>query len=175
MATTEGTSAEGLTRLFKDNVWKLHRLPKSIVLDRGPYFVAEMTKKLNNMLGIKTKPSMSFYLQTDRQTERINQELEQYLRFFVNYRQKDWPEWLALVKFTINNKAYSTNKVSLFMANYGRELRMRVDLRRNGKMEKATEFAERMRKVQEKAGAALVKAQEEMTRQVDKRRKEVEE
>jgi len=94
------------------------------VLDRGPYFVAEMTKKLNSMLEIKTKLSMSFYPQTDRQTERINQELEQYLRFFVNYRQKDWPEWLALVKFIINNKAYPTNKVSLFMANYGRELRM---------------------------------------------------
>jgi len=61
------------------------------------------------------------------------------------------------------------------MANYGRELRMRVDLRTNGKMEKATEFAERMRKVQEKTGAALVKEQEEIKRQVDKRRKEVEE
>jgi len=47
----------------------------------------------------------------------------------------------------INNKAHSTTKVSPFMANYSRELRMGVDLKRKGKMEKATEFAERIRKV----------------------------
>jgi len=110
------------------------------------------------MLGIKKKLSMSFYPQTDGQIVRMNQELEQYLRFFVNHRQKDWPEWLASAEFAINNKAYSTTKVSLFMANYGRELRMGVNLRRNGKIKKAMKFAERMRKVQEKAGAALVRA-----------------
>ena len=58
----------------------------------------------------------------------------------------------------INNKAHLATKVSLFIANYGRELRMDVDLRRKGKMEKITEFVERMRKVQEEAGAALAKA-----------------
>ena len=57
----------------------------------------------------------------------------------------------------INNKAHLTTKVSPFMANYGKELRMGIDLRRKEKMEKATEFAERMRKVQEEAGAALKK------------------
>ena len=92
VTTTEGTSAKGLVRLFRDNVWKLHRLLESIVLDRGLQFVAEIVKKLNSMLGIKTKLSILFHLQTDRQTERINKELEQYLRFFVNYRQKDWLE-----------------------------------------------------------------------------------
>ena len=69
---------------------------------------------------------------------------------------------MALAEFIINNKTYLTTKVSLFMANYGRELRMGVNLRRKRKMEKATEFAERIRKVQEKARAALTKAQEEM-------------
>ena len=59
--------------------------------DRELQFVAEMTKKLNSMLGIKTKLSTSFYLQTDGQTKIINQELEQYLRFFVDHKQKDWP------------------------------------------------------------------------------------
>ena len=60
------------------------------------------------------------------------------------------------------------------MANYRRELRMCVDLKRKEKMEKATEFVERMRKVQEEAETILVKAQEEMKRQVDRERKEVE-
>ena len=72
VATTEGMSAEGLARLFWDNVWKLHGLPKSVVLDRGPQFVAELTKKLNRMLGIKMKLSTAFHPQMDGQTERMN-------------------------------------------------------------------------------------------------------
>ena len=147
VATTEGTSAEGLVRLFRDNVWKLHGLPESIVSDRGLQFAAEIIKELNSMLEIETKLLTVFYPQTDGQIERINQELKQYLRFFVDYRQKDWPEWLALAEFVINNKAHLTTKVFPFMANYGRELRMGMDLRRKGKIEKATEFVERMRKV----------------------------
>ena len=104
MATTKGTSAEGLARLLRDNVWKLHGLPESVVLDRGPQFVAELTKELNRMLGIKTKLLTAFYPQIDGQTERMNQELEQYLRFFIEHRQKDWPEWLAAAEFAVNNK-----------------------------------------------------------------------
>jgi len=85
--TTEKTMVEGLARLFKDNVWQLHRLPKSIISDRGPQFAAGLMRELNEMLGIKTKLSMAFYPQTDGQTERMNQELEQYLRMFIDHHQ----------------------------------------------------------------------------------------
>jgi len=88
ISTTEKTSAEGLARLFRDNVWKLHGLPKSIISDRGPQFAAGLMWKLNEKLGIKSKLSTAFYPQTDRQTERINQELEQYLRMFIDHRQE---------------------------------------------------------------------------------------
>ena len=66
-------------------------------------------------------------------------------------------------------------KMSLFIVNYGRELRMGGDIRGKGKVEKATEFVERLKKVQEEAGAALRKAQEEIKRYVDRKRKEMEE
>ena len=89
VATMEGTSAEGLARLFWDNVWKLHGLLESVVSDRGPQFTAELTKELNRILGIQTKLSTTFHPQTDEQTERMNQEVEQYLRFFIKHRQKD--------------------------------------------------------------------------------------
>ena len=174
VATTEGTSAEGLARLFRDNVWKLHGLPESVVLNRGPQFVAELTKELNRMLGIKMKLSTAFHPQTDGQTERMNQELEQYLWFFIENRQKDWPEWLAAAEFAINNKVHTATKVSPFMANYGKELRMGGDIRRKGKVESVTEFVERMKKVQEEAEAALKKTQEEMKRYVDRGRRETE-
>ena len=61
VATTEETLVKGLVRLFRDNVQKLHRLPESIVSDRGPQFTAEMTKKLNTMLGIKMRLSTSYH------------------------------------------------------------------------------------------------------------------
>ena len=76
VATTEGTSAEGLARLFRDNVWKFHGLPESVMSDRRLQFAAELTKKLNRMLGIEIKLLISFYPQTNEQTEQMNQELE---------------------------------------------------------------------------------------------------
>jgi len=86
VATTEETSVEELVRLFRDNVWKLYGLPESIVSERGLKFAVELTKKLNKMLRIETMLSIVFYFQTDNHMETINQELEQYLWFFVNYR-----------------------------------------------------------------------------------------
>ena len=174
VATTEGTSAEGLARLFRDNVWKLHGLPESVVSDRGPQFAVELTKELNKMLGIQTRLSMAFHPQTDGQMKRMNQELEQYLRFFIEHRQKDWPEWLAAAEFAINNKVHTATKVLLFMVNHGKEMRMGGDIRRKGKVESAKEFVERMKKVHKEAEVALRKTQEEMKRYADRRRKETE-
>jgi len=90
IATTEKTLAEGLTKLFQDHVWKLHGLPESIILDRGAQFTVGMMRELNNLLGIQTKLLTAYYPQMDRQTKRINQELEQYLRVFINHRQEQW-------------------------------------------------------------------------------------
>jgi len=65
----------------------------------------------------------------------------------MDYRQKDWPELLALAEFVVNNKIHSTTKVYSFMANYGRELKMEADIRRKVKVKKVIEFAERMKRV----------------------------
>ena len=97
-------------------------------MDRGPQFAVELTKELNQILGIKTKLSTAFHPQMDGQTERMNQELEQYLQFFIEHRQKDWPEWLAAAEFVVNNKVHTATKVLPFMANYGKELRMGGDI-----------------------------------------------
>jgi len=126
VVTTKGTLVEELVRLFRDNVWKLHRLLESVMSDRGSQFAAELTKELNRMLGIEMRLSTVFHPQTDGQIEQMNQELEQYLRFFVEHRQKDWLEWLALAEFMVNNKVHTATKVLPFMANYGKEVRMGV-------------------------------------------------
>ena len=74
---------------------------------------------------------------------------------------------MVIAKFAVNNKTHTATRVLPFMANYGRELRMGGDIRKKGKMESATEFVERMKKVYKKAEAALRKMQEEMKRYVD--------
>jgi len=74
----------------------------------------------------------------------------------------------VIVEFAVNNNIHLVMKLSPFIVNYGRELRMRIDIRRKEKTEKATEFAERMRRIQKEAEAVLRKIQEEMKRQIDR-------
>jgi len=81
--------------------------------------VVRIIQELNKMLEIKSKLSTVFYPQTNGQTERINQELKQYLRMFINHRQEQWPEWLGMAEFAYNNKTHSSTKTSPFKANYG--------------------------------------------------------
>ena len=125
--TTERMIAERLARLFRDNIQKLHSLFKSIILDRGPQFAAGLIRELNRILGTKSKMLMAFYPQIDEQTERVNQELEQYLRMFIDHRQKQWLDWLGIVEFAYNNKAYSSTKTLFFKAIYGQD--PRIDLK----------------------------------------------
>jgi len=173
--TTEKTSAEGLARLFRDNVWKLHGLPESIILDRGPQFAAGLMRVLNQMLGIESKMSTAFYPQTDGQMERVNQELEQYLRMFIDHQQEQWPDWLGMAEFAYNNKMHSSTKTSPFKANYRQDPRMGFEVRKKGKYEGAEKFVVKMKEIQEEARAALGKAQEEMKKYVDRKRAEVNE
>ena len=86
--TTKKILAKGLARLFRNNVWKLHGLSKSIISDQGLQFVIGLIRELNQMLGIKSKLLIVFYPQTNGQTEKVNQELKQYLRMFIDHKQK---------------------------------------------------------------------------------------
>jgi len=153
----------------------LHGLPESIILDRGVQFVAGMMKELNNLLEIQTKLSMAYYPQMDGQMERINQELEQYLRVFIDHRQEQWLDWLGTAEFVYNNKVHATTKTSLFKANYGQDPKMGFEGRRKRKYEAVEKFVERMRKIQEKVKAVLGKAQEKMKKFANRKRREEEE
>jgi len=128
-----------------------------------------MMKELNNLLGIQMKLSMAYHPQTDGQTERINQELEQYLRVFIDHRQEQWPDWLGTAEFTYNNKIHAVTKNSLFKINYGKDPRMGFEGRKKGKYEAVGKFVEKMRKIQEEAKAALEKVQEEMKKFADRK------
>jgi len=99
-------TVEGAARLFLHQVWKLHGLPKCIILDRGPQFVARFTKELYYLLGIKLVSSIAWHSQTNRQMECVNQELDQYLWLFVNKQQDNWYNLLPLAEFQHNYHIY---------------------------------------------------------------------
>jgi len=141
-------------------------------LDRGPQFVAGLMRELNGMLGIESKLLTAFHLQTDGQTERVNQELEQYLRIFIDHRQEQWPKWLETAEFAYNNKVHSSTQMTFFKANYRQDSRIGFEGRRKGKYEGAKKFIEKMKEIQEEARAVLGKVQEEMKKYTDRKREE---
>jgi len=126
-------------------------------------------RELNNLLGIQTKLLTVYYPQTDGQTERINQELKQYLRVFINHRQEQWLDWLGMAEFAYNNKIYTATKTLPFKVNYSQNPRMGFEGRRKGKYKAVGKFVEKMKKIQEEAKAVLGKAQEEMKKFANKR------
>ncbi len=73
-------------------------------------------KEFYHLVGIEGAPSTAFHPQTNGQTERMNQEIEQYIRLFVNYRQSNWAEWLSIAEFALNDKVSSSTGFSLIMA-----------------------------------------------------------
>ena len=94
-------------------------MPVTIISDRGPQFVLKFLDDLYKMLNIKANTSTAFHPQTDRQTERINQEIEKYLCIVLNHHQDDWANWLSICAFQHNNRIHSTMGKSPFQVLYG--------------------------------------------------------
>jgi len=65
-------SSEGLAKIYRDKIWKIHSVPRKILSDRGPQFASRFMEELIKALGTKRMISMAYHPQTDRQTERIN-------------------------------------------------------------------------------------------------------
>jgi len=129
-------------------------------------------QELNRMLGIESKLSTVFHPQTDRQTERVNQKLEQYLRIFIDHRQKQWPDWLGMAEFAYNNKVHSSTKMLPFKANYRQNPRMGFEIRKKEKNKKTEKFATKIKEIQKEAKAVLGKVQKEIKKYANKKRVE---
>ena len=71
-ATTTSLSSEGVAKIYRDEIWKIHGIPKTILSDRGPQFASKFMEDLIRVLGTKRKLSTAYHPQTDGQTERIN-------------------------------------------------------------------------------------------------------
>ncbi|MBW0545782.1 hypothetical protein O181_085497 [Austropuccinia psidii MF-1] len=113
-------TALDLAQIFISNVFSKHGLPVSTVSDRGSLFVSSFWTQLFKQLKISRDLSTAFHPETDGQTERVYQILEQYLRMYVSYHQDDWYTWLPLAEFAYNNAEHSSTKQSPFFTIYGR-------------------------------------------------------
>jgi hypothetical protein len=106
--------AEEVAELYAKQVFPHYGIPRKIILDRDPRFTRQFTTTLCSKLGIKQNLSLAYHPQTDRQSERTNQWLEQYLRIFGNYSQSDWANWLPLAQYVYNSWMNETTKQTPF-------------------------------------------------------------
>ena len=78
-----------------------------------------MSNFMPETLGIIVAASMAYHLQTDGQTEDVNQEVEQFLHLFVNKRQDDWFDWISIAEFAYNDQVHASTQASPVMLNAG--------------------------------------------------------
>ncbi|MBW0571688.1 hypothetical protein O181_111403 [Austropuccinia psidii MF-1] len=110
-----------LAHLFIRNIFSKNGLPSSIVSDRGPLFVSSFWTNLCKQIKISRNLSTAYHQETDRQTERVNKMLEQYLWMCVSYHQDNLNTWLPLAEFAYNNSDHSSTNQSPFFNVYGRD------------------------------------------------------
>ncbi|MBW0565708.1 hypothetical protein O181_105423 [Austropuccinia psidii MF-1] len=121
LPTMSSITSLDLAHLFIRNIFSKHGLLSSIVSDRGPLFVSSFWTNLCQQLKISRDLSTAYHPETDGQTERVNQILEQYLRMYVSYHPDGWNTWLPLAEFAYNNSDHSSTKQSRFFTVYGRD------------------------------------------------------
>jgi hypothetical protein len=112
-------TAEDIAEVFMRRVYLDHGLPADIVSDRGSIFLSSFWKTILEGCRITGKHSTAFHPQTDGQTERVNQELEQYLRVYTSAQQDDWASILHWAQFHYNNTVSASTGQSPFYLNYG--------------------------------------------------------
>ena len=169
-ATTTNISSEEVAKIYRDEIWKIHGIPKTILSDCGPQFALKFMEDLTRVLGTKRKLSTAYHPQTDRQTERINQEIGTFLRHYVNYQQDDWMEWLAMAEFAYNDKKHATTGKTLFELNFGRHP-WKEDLMVQTELPRVEEFTKKIQESWKHTTQTMEESQRNMKRQFDERRR----
>jgi hypothetical protein len=175
-ATNSNVTAEETADLYLRNVFKNHGLPRDIVSDRGTQFVSKFTRRLLELLDVKGNRSTAYHPESDGQTERVNQTLEQYLRIYCDFQQDDWYQLLPLAEFVYNNAKSASTGMSPFFANYGFHPRAAPKVRTEPASYEhpaAETLADHLRNVHAELRVELEKAQQAYKRKFDRKAKPV--
>ena len=167
LPTTSSITSQGVAVLFRDNVFRDHGIPRKVISDRGTQFVSKFMDDLYGMLGIKANRSTAYHPQTDGQTERVNQEVKEFLTMFVNHQQDNWSDWLAVAQFCHNDRIHSSTGYSPFFMNYGRHPNKGLNPTYTPKVVAVEELAKELEDVHAKAKDALIKTTEVMKKRYD--------
>ena len=155
-------NAKRIAQLFTQNIFKHYGTPKTVISDRGTQFTAQFLKEFCRLLGIDWKTSTAYHPQTDGQTERLNQTMEQYLRCYVSYRQTDWAFYLDLAEFAYNNRQHAATKQSPFYTMYGWNPTTDFLDSEGSNVPEAQGHLEEMQQAQQQAYASIRQANEAM-------------
>uniref|UniRef100_A0A670J9K7 Gypsy retrotransposon integrase-like protein 1 n=1 Tax=Podarcis muralis TaxID=64176 RepID=A0A670J9K7_PODMU len=173
IACSHAVSAEETAKLFVEHVFRLHGAPLRIVSDRGRNFTSRFWRKLMSLLDVEVSFSTARHPETNGQAERANSILQQYLRCYVDDRENDWVDKLALAEFAYNNAEHVSTGMSPFMANYGCHPRaFPGEGAGRWSVPAAEEFVEEMEALHQQLKLNLERAKEEYKRQADKHRRE---
>ena len=119
-------SMDRLAELYVDEIVRLHGVSLSIVSDRDPRFTSRFWKELQSALGTRLNFSTAFHPQTDGQSERLIQVLEDMLRGYVMEFTGSWDRYISLIEFAYNNSYQSSIGMAPYEALYGRRCRTHV-------------------------------------------------
>ena len=117
--TTKNVTAQQVARLYYDNVYRLHGLPKSIISDRDTKFTGDFWSTMQKLFGTDLLMSTAYHPQTDGQTERTNRTILQTLRNYVNRNGSNWAKFITTVEFAINSAVSSSTGKAPFEVVYG--------------------------------------------------------
>ena len=168
-------SISRLAEIFRQEIVRLHGTPAAIISDRDPRFTSRFWKGLQKAWGTRLKFSTAFHPQTDGQTERTIQTLEDMLRSCALEWTGNWDEYLCLVEFAYNNSWHASIKAAPFELLYGRKCRAPICWNEVG--ERLIEGPELIEVTNEKVAIAKEKLKEARSRQksyADRHRRDLE-
>ncbi|UTT88136.1 hypothetical protein NDA17_001758 [Ustilago hordei] len=174
--THKTVTAKQTAVLLYGHMVRLFGYPDHMVLDRGRQFISGAWKAFAEQMGVKHSLSTAYHPQTDGQTERVNQVIEQYLRMYCNYEQNDWANLLDTAAFVYNNTVHNSIGVSPFFACYGwnpkahPDIPQRLGVNDPGRFEYLMDGKERCKYLQEQ----IREAQRRSVDQYNRKHKDIE-
>ncbi|KAJ1596992.1 hypothetical protein NDA14_002766 [Ustilago hordei] len=174
--THKTVTAKQTAVLLYGHMIRLFGYPDHMVSDRGRQFISGAWKAFAEQMGVKHSLSTAYHPQTDGQTERVNQVIEQYLRMYCNYEQNDWANLLDTAAFVYNNTVHNSIGVSPFFACYGwnpkahPDIPQRLGVNDPGRFEYLMDGKERCKYLQEQ----IREAQRRSVNQYNRKHKDIE-